>query len=250
MYANADADGKDYLKMSLFRIAKITNRGLPRATIDNLIGLPFKDGSKHSEVCMKKVLVEDYHVPEQEFKLPNEHIYVLPNGIEKRDEELDKKTARSIDAISDRKYWSVFHNMKYAGGTLGGGGSTQDDQKKTESFNTAGTVEKLAQSGSLYYNNKPVVYISLLYGNQMHDPKRVLEVEHLYKSNGYTRSFACSLSMLPKVYDWLDKTDPANFDINDLYTQLGIDVEANKKRDKKILETAHKWNTRYTKQIA
>jgi hypothetical protein len=199
---------------------------------------------------MKKVLVEDYHVPEQEFKLPNEHIYVLPNGIEKRDEELDKKTARSIDAISDRKYWSVFHNMKYAGGTLGGGGSTQDDQKKTESFNTAGTVEKLAQSGSLYYNNKPVVYISLLYGNQMHDPKRVLEVEHLYKSNGYTRSFACSLSMLPKVYDWLDKTDPANFDINDLYTQLGIDVEANKKRDKKILETAHKWNTRYTKQIA
>ena len=248
-YDAASTEFKDALLMSLFRIAKITNRGLPRETIDDLVGLPFTDGTKHSEVLMKKVLVEDYNVPEQEFQLLYEHIYVLPTGIEKLSEELDKKTARSIDAISERKNYVVFHNMKYAGGTIGGGGSTQDDQKKTESFNTAGTVEKLAEEDKLYYNNKPVVYISLLYGNQMHDPKRVLEVEHLYKGNRYTRSFACSLSMLPKVYDWLDKTDPADFDLDDLYTQLGEDIEANKK-DKKIVETANKWNTRFTKQTA
>jgi ferritin-like protein len=198
---------KSNTKLIAMVLGKSTNQGLKE--FDELVDMTGITGSsKATESFAKKILVEEYNVPNDQFELQdstgNGRLIYDPEKNEIRYDS-DKSIFRSIDAIMVLDFCVVVFCMKYKGGTAAVSGSGQSDQS-TEFSHVAKHVEDHAKKGNfLTYQNKPVFYANLVYGKQFlgaMGTKRIYENELSLRQQAgknIVQSFNVSLSKVNEV---------------------------------------------------
>lgn len=219
-------------RIAIARLMKDTNKG--NKGYETQIDFPFKvSGEKFHEALAKRRLMI-------EFKLSDDLFNILPdtgpdalfvdekNGKISKASEMDYKTNRSIDAISELNEVAIAWCMKYKGGTAAVGGSGQTDQGTTEGMILSKIFESYHQKNQeITYNGKPVFFANLVYGGQFNDHKRIVGNELAFKlDRDCKRSFNISLDRVKDVINYLNK-DGINIDgaLADLYNKYGYDIE-------------------------
>lgn len=219
-------------RIAIVRLMKDTNKG--NKGYETQIDFPFTvSGEKFHEALAKRRLMLDFSLDDDLFALlpdtgPEALFVDEKNGKISKASEMNYKTNRSIDAISDLKTVAIAWCMKYKGGTAAVGGSGQTDQGTTEGAHFSKVFESWHQkSKEITYKGKPVFFANLVYGGQFNDHKRIVGNELAFKlDHDCKRSFNISLDRVKEVIDYLNK-DKLNLDISvkDLYNKYGYDIE-------------------------
>jgi hypothetical protein len=217
-------------RIAITRLMKDTNKGI--SDIGDQLDFPFTDGSKPTEKLGKLRLVKDLGVRSEEFLLlpdtgPSALFVDEKTGKISRADDMDYKTNRSVDAITELDNVVIVWCMKYKGGTAAVGGSGQTDQGTTEGKHFSEYFEKRKQSGKeVIYNNKPVFFANLVYGGQFNDHKRIVGNEMAFKLDyDCKRSFNISLDRVKNVIEFF-KEKEINLDtaLERLYNKYAYDI--------------------------
>jgi hypothetical protein len=222
-------------------LGKSTNQGLKE--FDELVDMTGITGSsKATESFAKKILVEEYNVPDDQFKLQDStgsgRLIYDPEKNEIRYDS-DKSVFRSIDAVMALTHCIIIFCMKYKGGTAAAPGSSQDDQS-TEATHIAKHIEDHAKNGNLLtYQRKPVFYANLVYGAQFQGSKgikRIYENElslHQQTGKNISRCFNISLSKVNDVANALNNEIKSGTSLtsvlNIVYNTHGLNIEVSGK---------------------
>ena len=244
--SNAEFNGftpKEYLKdclesdaparrIALARLMKDTNKG--NKGYENQIDFPFEvKGAKFHEALAKRRLMLEFGLDDELFILlpdtgPDALFVDEKNGKISKASEMNSKTNRSIDAITEMKNVAIAWCMKYKGGTAAVGGSGQTDQGTTEGMHFSKIFESRYKTGKeITYKNKPVFFANLVYGGQFNDHKRIVGNELAFKlENDCKRSFNISLDCVKNVIDHFNhnKLD-LDSSLKTLYNKYGYDIE-------------------------
>jgi len=219
-------------RIAIARLMKDTNKG--NKGYETQIDFPFEVcGEKFHEALAKRRLM-------LEFGLADELFVILPDtgpsalfvdekkGKITRADNMDYKTNRSIDAITELDDVVIVWCLKYKGGTAAVGGSGQKDQGTTEGAHFSKIFESWHKNGNeITYNNKPVFFANLVYGGQFNDHKRIVENEIAFKLDyDCKRSFNISLDRVKDVIDFFN-SDECQLDtaLEMLYNKYAYDLE-------------------------
>ena len=244
--SNAEFNGftpKEYLKdclesdsparrIALARLMKDTNKG--NKGYETQIDFPFEvKGAKFHEALAKRRLMLEFNLDDELFVLlpdtgPDALFVDEKNGKISKASEMNSKTNRSIDAITEMNDVAIAWCMKYKGGTAAVGGSGQTDQGTTEGMHFSKIFENKHKTGKeIIYNDKPVFFANLVYGGQFNDHKRIVGNELAFKLYyDCKRSFNISLDRVKNVIDYFNQ-NKVNLDssLKDLYNNYGYDIE-------------------------
>ncbi len=218
-------------KIAISRLMKDTNKG--NEGYETQIDFPFKVSSeKFHEALAKRRLVLDFNLSEDLFNIlpdtgPNSLFVNEKEGKIVKASELNSKSNRSIDAITELPNVVIAWCMKYKGGTAAVGGSGQTDQGTTEGAHFSKIFESFYKKGNeITYKNKPVFFANLVYGGQFNDQKRIVLNELAFRlDHDCKRSFNISLD---RVCDIINFFNNPNIDldtaIDQLYSKYAYDI--------------------------
>lgn len=219
-------------RIAIARLMKDTNKG--NKGYHTQLDFPFEiTGEKFHEALAKRTLILNFGVDKNLFHIlpdtgPNALFVDEKKGKISKSIEMDYKSNRSIDAITELKNIVIVWCMKYKGGTAAVGGSGQTDQGTTEGMHFSKIFESWYQKGKeITFNNKPVFFANLVYGGQFNDHKRIVINELAFKLDyDCKRSFNISLDGVKRIIDFFKKE---NIDlenaVNNLYNNYGYDIE-------------------------
>lgn len=210
----------------------------------------FQDGAKATEKEAKQRLIQEHALDPDQFRLlPDagpDAIYIDERNhcLVRAGDREQRMEGRSIDAITELPGCYIAWVMKYAGGTAGVDGSGQKDQKTSEGIKYSKIFESALNQGTeITYKDLPVFMAYLVYGSQFtNNSKRIVENELGFKRDlTPKRSFNISINRVKAVIDHLAAAEDFSSVLDDIYQQLGYDIEYTGRPKKLELERLRQW---------